>query len=175
MHSLQTIKSNNAQEHQRLVDKRVESLARDALVSLANHGGSSHSLVAGKDMRGSANFAVSIYKDREKVFDATPTEFNVRDYLIENQDALDKSQHMLGLWRNPDDGKVYVDISLYVPDLETALRLGRAHDQLAIFDLAAGETITVDRRTIRRREYPTGTVLFNVIANRRQGQRRKTS
>ena len=151
MHSLQTIKSNNAQEHQRLVDKRIESLARNALVSLANHGGSSHSLVAGKDMRGSANFAVSIYKDREKVFDATPTEFDVRDYLTANQDVLDKPQHILGLWCNPADGKVYVDISLYVPGRETALRLGRAHNQLAIFDLGAGETITVERRAMERR------------------------
>lgn len=41
----------------------------------------------------------------------------------------------LGGWYNSENGKFYFDATIVVNDLATALELGRANDQIAIFDL----------------------------------------
>lgn len=41
----------------------------------------------------------------------------------------------VGGWFNSDNGKFYFDATIVVNDLATALELGRANDQIAIFDL----------------------------------------
>ncbi len=43
----------------------------------------------------------------------------------------------IGSWVH--DGKLYVDISAYHPEFEDALEWGRANDQIAIWDIAAGK------------------------------------
>jgi hypothetical protein len=40
-----------------------------------------------------------------------------------------------------DQGKVYLDVSVVVDSLDQALRLGRLHSQVAVFDLGAGVAI----------------------------------
>lgn len=42
----------------------------------------------------------------------------------------------LGGWYNSENGKFYFDAVIVVNDLETAIRLGRENEQIAIFDLA---------------------------------------
>ena len=41
----------------------------------------------------------------------------------------------VGGWYNQDNGKFYFDATIVCKDLDTALELGRAHNQIAIFDL----------------------------------------
>ena len=41
----------------------------------------------------------------------------------------------VGGWYNQDNGKFYFDATIVCQDLDTALELGRAHNQIAIFDL----------------------------------------
>lgn len=41
----------------------------------------------------------------------------------------------VGGWFNSDNGLFYFDATIVVNDLSTALELGRANDQIAIFDL----------------------------------------
>lgn len=53
-----------------------------------------------------------------------------------------KSDWALGVWRDGD--KVYFDVVNVVADRDEALAMGRAHNQLAIYDLAKGEEIRLD-------------------------------
>ncbi len=48
-----------------------------------------------------------------------------------------------GGWLNPDNRQFYFDATIIVNDLKTAIELGRANKQLAIFDLANVETINL--------------------------------
>jgi len=41
----------------------------------------------------------------------------------------------VGGWYNSENGKFYFDATIVVSDLSTALELGRANEQIAIFDL----------------------------------------
>lgn len=41
-----------------------------------------------------------------------------------------------GGWYNSENGKYYYDATIIVEDLEKAIELGRANNQIAIFDLA---------------------------------------
>lgn len=60
----------------------------------------------------------------------------VVEYVGENPEI-----NAFGGWLNPDNRQFYFDATIIVNDLETAIELGRANKQLAIFDFANGETI----------------------------------
>jgi len=92
-----------------------------------------------------AGYAVSPYKQAEKVFsgDKVATVPDFESYINEHLDLLTQSGTHLGGWYNPDDSKVYLDISVVSPDKETAMELARQNNQLAIFDLGKLETITL--------------------------------
>jgi len=47
----------------------------------------------------------------------------------------------LGGWRDDKTGMVHIDISVNIPDLESALILGRAMGQIAIFDVVGDISI----------------------------------
>lgn len=47
----------------------------------------------------------------------------------------------LGGWYNSENGKFYYDAVIIVHDLETAKRLGRENEQIAIFNLSTLEEI----------------------------------
>lgn len=101
----------------------------------ALNDGSSTNLVTGQDLGGTDNYAVSIYKDRELKLEGQPTEQQIRAYVETNADLLADSNNMLGTWYNPEDGYTYIDVSMVTPTMGEALRLGREHQQLAVFDL----------------------------------------
>jgi len=41
----------------------------------------------------------------------------------------------VGVWTNPETDVTYYDRSVWVSDLNDAMKLGKAHDQLAIWDI----------------------------------------
>lgn len=43
-----------------------------------------------------------------------------------------------GGWLNPENRQFYFDATIIVNDLKTAIELGRANDQIAIYDLTNG-------------------------------------
>ena len=49
--------------------------------------------------------------------------------------------HLVGVWRDKDTGKVWVDVVEYRESLGDAVELARRNDQLAIWDNANGKEI----------------------------------
>jgi hypothetical protein len=58
------------------------------------------------------------------------------DYMKKNKSDLATGKNYLGLWHNKDDGKVYLDISENIQNIDTARTLGAQRDQISIWDVA---------------------------------------
>ena len=92
-------------------------------------------------------FSLSLHKDREKVLDVkTLTLMDLDAFAKANSDLLRQSGNYFGAWHNPEDGKVYLDISTVVPEAAEAQRLGKLHDQIAYFDLAHFTSVPVQKQ-----------------------------
>jgi len=84
-------------------------------------------------------FAVSVYESRGVTIpakDLTPTV--IVQFMKANREVVEQDGNYLGAWHNPENGLVYLDISRVLPSRAAAERLGREHDQLAIFDFSGG-------------------------------------
>lgn len=104
-----------------------------------NAGGITIRLADG-DMPGDG-YMVSL-PDSEHV--VSVTEFDgraVRNYVKHYADAFARPDAYLGTWL--DAGKVYLDVSVRVCDRDAAIALGHKHAQLAIYDVASSEVITL--------------------------------
>lgn len=87
-----------------------------------------------------SGYAVSCHPDRGlclplSSFDAQ----TLINWISDHAELLGREDLYVGTW--VDCGWVYVDITTVLEDQEEALAAGRRHDQLAIFDLAAGVSI----------------------------------
>ena len=60
-------------------------------------------------------------------------------YYIEN--LVQPGSDGIGIWNNTDESKVYIDSVLHVNDYNTAVKLGREFNQLAIYCLDTNEVI----------------------------------
>lgn len=91
-------------------------------------------------------YSVAFSKEYEKVFD------KVNDVLINyiklyadkaaainNRSPMLRADVKVGLW--VDNGKIYLDLCEYVPELGKAKFLGKKRKQLAIFDFATKQSI----------------------------------
>lgn len=85
-------------------------------------------------------YAVSIHPDEEKVL-GTVTPGDLIEYVTRHADALAREGSVFGGWKDPADGRVYLDVSTLVSNRDDALALARQHDQLAVFDFAAGQSV----------------------------------
>lgn len=65
-----------------------------------------------------------------------------------NQEHLDKDGLFLGTWVDPETGKIYLDVSQRVADLEEALKIGDLRGEIAIWDVINGQEISVQDRTV---------------------------
>jgi hypothetical protein len=70
---------------------------------------------------------------------------DVLEFLLRQADTLALPGRVFGGWRDPFDGRIYLDVSILVEDREQALALAREHDQLAVFDFWTGESIPTYR------------------------------
>ena len=50
---------------------------------------------------------------------------------------------VVGVWTDNLTGKVWIDKSMYVEDLATAMTLGRTYNQKAIYDIVNSQVLTV--------------------------------
>lgn len=98
-------------------------------------------LVTGQDMRGSNTFGVSPYKGREEIIRGEPTKDQIEEFIVRNSDLLALPDHSFGSWHR--DGNTYLDVTVSIRDMRAALELGRAHEQLAIWDSKAGVEIPI--------------------------------
>lgn len=91
----------------------------------------------------SKGVAVAVGKENErKVRVEEFSEDSIRQYAQDHAELLAKPRHHLGAWRETEKGVdyVYLDVSVVMPSLESAADLGRANDQIGIFDLSTFTT-----------------------------------
>lgn len=86
-------------------------------------------------------YAVSVRPDLQRILGSV-REGDLLEYLLTHGEDLEKEGNAFGGWRDPADGRVYLDCTTVVDDLATALKLARENDQLAVWDFAAGQSIT---------------------------------
>lgn len=67
---------------------------------------------------------------------------NTAAFLMSNSAFAESLDDLyLGGWRDNEDGKVYIDFSVNIAELASALEFARDNDQLAIFDVKGGKEI----------------------------------
>ena len=93
----------------------------------------------GADVTG--GYAVSVHPEDGVVLGSVAPG-DLIEYMVRHADALARPRAVFGGWRDPADGRIYLDVSTLVADRDRALALAREHDQLAVFDFAAGESVT---------------------------------
>jgi hypothetical protein len=91
-------------------------------------------------------FAVSPYPERSFAKNLENfTGHDLLDYIETNRDMFKKKNNYIGAWNDPATGKVYLDISVVSKTEDEAKKLALKHDQIAYFDLAKGESVTVNQ------------------------------
>lgn len=92
-------------------------------------------------------YALSLFKGRERVRDVGTLKLtDLAQFAKDNKDLLSQSDNYFGAWHNPEDHKIYMDVSKVVTDASEAERLGRDNDQLAYFDLGKGQSVPIAKR-----------------------------
>lgn len=125
-----------------------------AAIHEADGGFTYHPLTGTQPTKG---FVVSLHKDRERVITAQEATVDaLAQYAKDNWDLLTQSNNYMGGWHNPQDDKVYLDVSTVLDSEDEALRQGAAAQQLAIFDLEHGRSIEVRKRAATVRTFRGG-------------------
>lgn len=121
------------------IDEAAETIAK---VTKEN-GGASYNVLENKLIGKTAAYGVSLYPERSKILEpdkVTPEE--IKNFILLNGDLLEKKDHAVGTWLDKSTGKVYVDVSVGLPDRKFALYAGRHTNQKAIWDSAQGREIS---------------------------------
>jgi hypothetical protein len=79
--------------------------------------------------------------DREKRVDEL-TAKAISNYISDNMRHLTLGRTFFGVWK---DGEWVLDVSVNIPDLESAISAGLLNQQLAIWDCANGKAIFLDQ------------------------------
>src|SRR5690625_849952 len=106
--------------------------------STAANGGCTYNVVYG-DLAGTASYAVALFPERSVVLDHSLTFRDLLDFVLDNADLLARPDVSLGTWEH--EGQTWLDVVGTIEDRGRAERLGRALDQIAIFDLGNLEEI----------------------------------
>lgn len=88
----------------------------------------------------SGGYAVCTRPDAERVLPWV-TEIDILSYMREHAELLSEPGSVLGAWRCPTTGRVFLDVSRVVSDQREALQLARAHGQVAVFSFATLSSI----------------------------------
>jgi hypothetical protein len=65
----------------------------------------------------------------------------IQQAMAQNRNLLKKPGMMLGGWRDPETGKVFLEVSEVAPTRERALQLAKDRNEKAVFDLSSFENI----------------------------------
>lgn len=120
------------------IDEAAEKVAEETL----KQGGSTYNIADNKPVGRSAMFGVSLYPERSVILD--PNELNadhIRQFIVANADLLKDKHNNVGTWFDKDSGKVYLDVTVGVPDRNLAVFLGQQTNQKAIWDSAQAREI----------------------------------
>lgn len=117
-------------------------IVNDILHLIQTTGGATYSLSKG-NLVGTDGYAVAIYPDREQIVSQLDYD-TVEEYLLQNEDLLSNSANSFGAWISGGN-KVYLDVVAVIKDLNEAMKLGRKHNQLAIFNLKTLQEIPIQK------------------------------
>jgi len=117
-----------------------EGVASSILERVRENGGLSVNMVNGSEPTGGYMVAKgsqygSIASEAD-FYDSVKGPKILADYMKKNKSDLATGKNYLGLWHNKDDGKVYLDISENIQNVDTARTLGAKRDQISIWDVA---------------------------------------
>ncbi|MDP9049501.1 MAG: hypothetical protein M3O31_02095 [Acidobacteriota bacterium] len=99
--------------------------------------------IGGRNMAGTARFAVSIYPERSAEL-AIPLSWEfLFAFAVINADLLLLPDHALGTWFDNFQKQHVLDVVACLSSLSEAIHLGRRKGQRAIFDLQIGKVITL--------------------------------
>jgi hypothetical protein len=105
-------------------------------------GGFTYSPTSGRQP--TTGFALSIHPGHERVLPAKDvTAESLMAYVEDNWEMFQEPGTFFGAWHNPQDGKVYFDISTVVNTPEEAKALCETHQQLAYFDFSTMSSVPV--------------------------------
>jgi hypothetical protein len=117
-----------------------EGVASSILERVKENGGLSVNMVDGSEptsgymvAKGSQYGSIATEAD---FYDPIKGPKILADYMKKNKSDLATGKNYLGLWHNKDDGKVYLDISENIQNVDTARTLGAKRDQISIWDVA---------------------------------------
>lgn len=126
--------------------KEKHATAADMFRSLGETGGGTWS--PRNDATPVVGFCHSPYPERSRVvaMPSTTDDFArlSMEYLMDNRDLLSKDGNYLGLWRNPADDRLYVDVSVCDMDAHDVRDACAKHDQIAFWDIQLGEEVIVN-------------------------------
>lgn len=120
--------------------------------TLANEGG--FTLDPRTAMPQTSGWAFSPDKSTERVIDGLASAEDIEKFMADNAEALAQPGNFLGGWTS--DGKSYLDVSNVTADRAEAEAAARAADQLAIFNLETGETVSIPK-TLRFKRFSKAT------------------
>lgn len=125
--------------------KLTTQQTQQVLSTIARTGGISYHVPSGTMLV--SGYAVSPYPAAERIIPGRElTAADLADYLADYAGLLSKPNHCLGVWTNDgsdtdtDTTGVYLDVSIIVPDVDTAHRVAFDHNQLAFFHLDTATT-----------------------------------
>lgn len=107
------------------------------VTQIKNNGGLSLDLVT--DTAPNSGYMVSMPKTERRIPLALFNEESLSSFVNYHAKDIYKLGAMLGAWIEKDT--VFLDLSVNIPDYDTARLLGIKYKQLAIYDIANAETI----------------------------------
>lgn len=119
----------------------IGSTKLDEVVDAINSGGITFDTVRKMSLGGQKMISVSVYPELSRIFTGKITKEDIVKYIRDNIDILRKRNHSLGGWYDTETGKIYLDVSVTMPDVDTAVALGKKYNQKAVFDLEKFEEI----------------------------------
>ena len=103
-------------------------------------GGFSYNATTGS-FNPSTGYMVSLTGFEEQFYFDDFENKDIKQYFVRHVKQLCKDESFLGGW--VDGNQVFLDVSINIDDLETAIYTGIMNDQLAIFDCANQRVITL--------------------------------
>lgn len=90
-------------------------------------------------------FFVSCHPERESVHPVeTVRRSDIRGFVKNNADLLNKDGHFYGAWHDPETGNLYLDISIGTESAEEARTVAKENDQIAFFDGQTMNSVRAD-------------------------------
>jgi len=86
-------------------------------------------------------YAVSEHPELQRILGSV-REGDLLEYLLTHGEIAEREGNAFGGWTDPADGRIYLDVTTVVDDLDQALKLARENDQLAVWDFASQKSIS---------------------------------